>query len=119
MLFVSKISGHPATSWTDLYVEKVSEIVTVIVYWLLEDRCNNILGVDFMYRFFLCITLYNNLNVSVHQDEEIPVKNPPLLICNALKPRKLDGDEIRCAIAVFEPEDPSKRFMYCKNKVHN
>ncbi|KDR13274.1 Mitotic checkpoint serine/threonine-protein kinase BUB1 [Zootermopsis nevadensis] len=54
----------------------------------------------------------------LHQDEEIPVKNPPLLICNALKPRKLDGDEIRCAIAVFEPEDPSKRFMYCKNKVY-
>ena len=46
------------------------------------------------------------------------VENSPLVICNALKPRKLDDDEeFKCAIALFEPEDPSKRSIYCKNKV--
>jgi hypothetical protein len=40
------------------------------------------------------------------------------VICNALKPRKLDDDgEFNCAIALFEPEDPSKHPIYCKNKV--
>jgi hypothetical protein len=63
--------------------------------------------------------LYFYLNVPVHRDEEVQVQNSPLLICNALKPRKLDDDEFKCAIAVFEPEDPSKHPMYCKNKVHN
>jgi hypothetical protein len=28
-----------------------------------------------------------------------------------------DGEEFKCAIALFEPEDSSKRLMYCKNKV--
>lgn len=42
----------------------------------------------------------------------------PLVICNALKPRKLDEGDFKCAIAVFEPEDPTKRPIYCKNKVH-
>jgi hypothetical protein len=78
---------------------------------------NRFFLVDFMFRV-LCRTLYNTLNVPVHRDEEVQVQNSPSLICNALKPRKLD-DEFRCAIAVFEPEDPSKHPMYCKNKVHN
>jgi hypothetical protein len=55
----------------------------------------------------------------VHQDEGEQVQNCPVLICSALKPRKLDHEEFSCAIAVFEPEDPSKKPMYCKNKVHN
>jgi hypothetical protein len=54
----------------------------------------------------------------VHRDEEVHVSNPRLVICNALKPRKLDEDDFKCAIAVFEPEDPTKQPMYCKNKVH-
>ena len=46
------------------------------------------------------------------------VENSPLVICDALKPRKLDDDEeFKCALALFEPEDPSKRPIYCKNKV--
>jgi hypothetical protein len=53
----------------------------------------------------------------VYRDEEVREENSPLVICNALKPRKLDDDEFQCAIALFEPEDPSKRPMYCKNKV--
>lgn len=69
---------------------------------------------------FLYSFLYKvyNLNVSVHRDEELNVPNSPLVICNALKPRKLDEDGFKCSIAVFEPEDPTKRPMYCKNKVH-
>jgi hypothetical protein len=54
----------------------------------------------------------------VHQDEEEQVLASPLVICNALKPRKLDDEEFKCAIAVFEPEDPSKHPVYCKHKVH-
>jgi hypothetical protein len=54
----------------------------------------------------------------VHRDEEVYVPNSPLVICNALRPRKLDDDDFKCAIAVFEPEDPTKQSMYCKNKVH-
>jgi len=54
----------------------------------------------------------------VYRDDEVRVENSPLVICNALKPRKLDDDEeFKCAIALFEPEDPSKRSIYCKNKV--
>jgi hypothetical protein len=54
--------------------------------------------------------------------DEVQVENSPLVICNALKPRKLDDDddddeEFECAIPLFEPEDPSKCPMYCKNKV--
>jgi hypothetical protein len=71
-------------------------------------------GFFFLYSF-LC-EVYN-LNVSVHRDEEVNVPNSPLVIFNALKPRKLDEDDFRCPIAVFEPEDPTKRPMYCKNKV--
>ncbi|PNF15654.1 hypothetical protein B7P43_G15592 [Cryptotermes secundus] len=54
----------------------------------------------------------------LHRDEELNVPNSPLVICNALKPRKLDEDGFKCSIAVFEPEDPTKRPMYCKNKVY-
>jgi hypothetical protein len=54
----------------------------------------------------------------VYRDDEVWVGNSPLVICNALKPRKLDDvEEFKCAMALFEPEDPSKRPMYCKNKV--
>jgi hypothetical protein len=58
------------------------------------------------------------MNVTVYQDDEVRVENSPVVNCGALKPRKLcDDDEYKCAIALFEPEDPSKRPMYCKNKV--
>ena len=53
----------------------------------------------------------------MYQDDEVQVENSPLVICNAVKPRTLDGDEFKCAIALLEPEDPSKNPMYCKNKV--
>ena len=54
----------------------------------------------------------------MYRDDEVRVEISPLVICNALKPRKLDDDgEFNCAIALFEPEDPSKRPIYCKNKV--
>jgi len=54
----------------------------------------------------------------VYRDDEVWVENSPLVVCNALKPRKLDdNEEFKCAIALFEPEDPSKRPIYCKNKV--
>jgi hypothetical protein len=53
----------------------------------------------------------------VYRDDEVRVENSPVVISNALKPRKLDDDEFKCAIALFEPEDPSKRPIYCKNKV--
>ena len=54
----------------------------------------------------------------MHRDDEVQVQKSSFVICNALKPRKLDDDEFKCAIAVFEPDDPFKRPMYCKNKVH-
>jgi hypothetical protein len=42
----------------------------------------------------------------VYRDDEVRKENFPLVICNALKPRKLDDDEeFKCVIAVFEPED--------------
>jgi len=49
----------------------------------------------------------------------VQVENSPLVICSVLKSGKLDGndDEFKCAIPLFEPEDPSKCPMYCKNKV--
>lgn len=54
----------------------------------------------------------------MYRDDEVRVENSPLVICNALKPRKLDDDdEFKCAVALFEPEDPSKHPMYCKKKV--
>ena len=54
----------------------------------------------------------------MYRDDEVRVENSPLVICDALKPRKLDDDEeFKCAVALFEPEDPSKRPIYCKNKV--
>jgi hypothetical protein len=53
----------------------------------------------------------------VYRDDEVREENSPLVICNALKPGKLDDDEFKCAIALFETEDPSKRKMYSKNKV--
>jgi hypothetical protein len=54
----------------------------------------------------------------VYQEDEVHVEKSSLVSCSALKPRKLDDDEgFKCALAVFEPEDPSKRPMYCKNKV--
>jgi hypothetical protein len=54
----------------------------------------------------------------VYQEDEVRVEKSSLVNCSALKPRKLDDDEEdKCPIAVFEPEDPSKRPMYCKNKV--
>jgi hypothetical protein len=53
----------------------------------------------------------------VYQDDEVRVENSPVVNCNALKLRKLDDEEFKCAMALFEPEDPSKRPMYCKNKV--
>jgi hypothetical protein len=65
----------------------------------------------------------------VYRDDEVQVENSPLVICSALKSRKLDDDdddggddddddEFKCAIPLFEPEDSSKCPMYCKNKVH-
>ena len=54
----------------------------------------------------------------MYRDDEVQVENSPLVICSALKSRKLDDDEeFKCAIPLFEPEDPSKCPMYCKNKV--
>lgn len=55
----------------------------------------------------------------MYRDDEVWVENSPVVICNALKPKKLDdgGEEFKCAIALFEPEDPSKHPIYCKNKV--
>jgi len=54
----------------------------------------------------------------VYRDDEVQVENSPLVICSALKSRKLDDDdEFKCALALFETEDPSKCPMYCKNKV--
>lgn len=53
----------------------------------------------------------------MHGDDEGQVENSPLLVCSSLKPRKQEDDEFKCAIAVFEPEDPSKCPMYCKSKV--
>jgi hypothetical protein len=53
----------------------------------------------------------------VYQEDEVRVENSSLVNCSALKPRKLDDEEYKCAVALFEPEDPSKRPMYCKNKV--
>jgi hypothetical protein len=47
----------------------------------------------------------------------VQLENSPLVACSSLKSRKLDDDEFKCAIALFEPEDPSKRPMYCKSKV--
>jgi hypothetical protein len=57
-----------------------------------------------------------NPNVTVYRGDEVQEENSPLVICNALHQTKLD-DGFKCAIALFEPEDPSKRPMYCKNKV--
>jgi hypothetical protein len=54
----------------------------------------------------------------VYRDDEVRVENSPLVICSASKSRKLDDDEeFKCAIPLFEPEDPSAWPMYCKNKV--
>jgi hypothetical protein len=53
----------------------------------------------------------------VYRDDEVRVENSPLVICSALKSRRLDYDEFKCAIPLFEPEDPSKCPIYCKNKV--
>ncbi|XP_069677495.1 uncharacterized protein [Periplaneta americana] len=54
----------------------------------------------------------------LHEDEEVQVKSVPVKVCNALKPRKLDDSEFNIPMAVFEPEDPTKCPMYCKNKVY-
>jgi hypothetical protein len=54
----------------------------------------------------------------VYRDDEVQVENSPHVICTALKSRKLDdNEEFKCAVALFEPEDPFKCPMYCKNKV--
>lgn len=59
-------------------------------------------------------------NVLVHEDEGADLGNghhKTSSVPRALKPRKLD--DFTCPLAVFEPPDPSKRPMYCKNKVKN
>ncbi|KAG8222597.1 hypothetical protein J437_LFUL002590, partial [Ladona fulva] len=38
---------------------------------------------------------------------------------NALKPRKALKDEFDCPVAIFEPPDPTKIPMYCKDKVYS
>lgn len=66
----------------------------------------------------LAILLIYCTNVLVHEDEGADLGNghhKTSSVPRALKPRKLD--DFTCPLAVFEPPDPSKRPMYCKNKV--
>lgn len=56
--------------------------------------------------------------VLVHEDnnEESATKLPGITVPNAL--RKIKGNvSISCPVAIFEPPDPSKIPMYCKDKV--
>lgn len=68
---------------------------------------------------FIFLTIINIAqNVLVHEDEGADLGNghhKTSSVPRALKPRKLD--DFTCPLAVFEPPDPSKRPMYCKNKV--
>jgi len=56
--------------------------------------------------------------ISVHQDNnlECVTKLPGITVPNAL--RSIKGNtNLSCPVAVFEPPDPTKRPMYCKDKV--
>lgn len=59
-----------------------------------------------------------NFVVLVHQDNNIEyvTKLPGITVPNAL--RSIKGSAtLSCPVAVFEPPDPTKRPMYCKDKV--
>jgi len=56
--------------------------------------------------------------VSVHEDNNVEsiTKLPGITVPNAL--RKIKGSvTLSCPVAVFESPDPSKKPMYCKDKV--
>jgi len=71
------------------------------------------------------ITQNNKAAFTVHQDEAIvqPLRTPQKVekgVSNILSARKVPKDEgiVNCPLALFEPVDPSKRPMYCKDKVY-
>jgi len=66
----------------------------------------------------LIILIYLIFLISVHQDNnlECVTKLPGITVPNAL--RSIKGNtNLSCPVAVFEPPDPTKRPMYCKDKV--
>jgi hypothetical protein len=56
--------------------------------------------------------------VLVHQDNNVErvTKLPGITVPNALRSIK-GSSNISCPVAVFEPPDPTKKPMYCKDKV--
>jgi len=71
------------------------------------------------------ISMHAKPAFSVHQDNEgcHSTVTPHKLVpgeSNVLSARKLDRDEalVHCPVALFEPPDPTKNPMYCKNKVY-
>lgn len=55
--------------------------------------------------------------VSVHQDNvECVSKLSGITVPNALRNIK-GSNNISCPVAIFEPSDPTKKPMYCKDKV--
>ncbi|XP_026817078.1 mitotic checkpoint serine/threonine-protein kinase BUB1-like [Rhopalosiphum maidis] len=61
----------------------------------------------------------STIDFEVHQDNnlECVTKLPGITVPNAL--RSIKGNtNLSCPVAVFEPPDPTKRPMYCKEKVY-
>lgn len=61
----------------------------------------------------------STIDFEVHQDNnlECVTKLPGITVPNAL--RSIKGNtNLSCPVAVFEPPDPTKRPMYCKDKVY-
>ena len=52
-----------------------------------------------------------------HAHEDRQQQNMLLQASDPPEPHKLLQDDFQCEVAVFEPPDPTKRPMYCKNKV--